>query len=142
MKGKIFASLFALPFLGVGVWMLWEIGTAVYDTARMSDWVQVEATLTAAGYETHSGDDSDTYEAYAQYTYTFQGQRYYGDRVSLAGGADNIGDYQRDKGRELQYAFETRGPGGKVTLTISSTKALTISTRYSIPQSADQPPSS
>ena len=104
MKGKILVSLFALPFAGVGVWMLWSVSSTLYDAWQMEDWVQVEATLTAAGYETHSGDDSQTYEAYARYTYEYGGRSYSGDRVGIASGADNIGSYQRKIGRNLQRA--------------------------------------
>ena len=104
MKGKIFATLFALPFAGVGVWMLWSIGSTIHDAWRMSDWVQVEATLTSGGYETHSGDDSDTHEAYAEYYYTYQGRRFTADRVGLSSGADNIGSYQEEIGRNLRAA--------------------------------------
>ena len=104
MKGRILVSLFALPFFGVGVWMLWSVSSTLYDAYQMQDWVQVEARLSAAGYRTHSGEDSDTYEAYATYHYVVQGQTYRGDRVGLAKGADNIGDYQRDIGRNLSRA--------------------------------------
>jgi hypothetical protein len=104
MKGKIVVSLFALPFFGVGVWMLWSIGTLFADAARMADWAPVPATVSSGGYETHSGDDSDTYEAYGEYYYEFNGRGYYGSRVSIAGGADNIGDYQQDLGRMLSAA--------------------------------------
>jgi len=31
MKGRIFTGLFALPFAGVGVWMLWWIGVTAID---------------------------------------------------------------------------------------------------------------
>ena len=61
MKGRIFVTLFALPFFGVGVWMLVSIGGTFYDAWRMQGWDPVEARLIAAGYDTHSGDDSDTY---------------------------------------------------------------------------------
>ena len=104
MKGKILVSLFALPFFGIGVWMLWSISSTLYTSWQMQDWVQVEARVTRGGYETNSGDDSDTYEAYAVYTYSFQGQQYKNDRVALSGGGDNIGDYQRDMGRRLGNA--------------------------------------
>ena len=97
-------TLFALPFFGVGVWMLWSIGTAVYDTTRMSEWVQVDARLLSGGYTRHQGDDSDTFEAYAEYAYTVGGESYVADRVSVSGGADNIGGYQRDIGSELSLA--------------------------------------
>jgi len=102
MKGKIFISLFALPFFGVGVWMLWSISSSLIESWQMSGWVPVKATLTRGGYETHSGDDSNTYEAFADYVYDFQGRSYSGSRVSLSSGADNIGDYQTDIGRNLQ----------------------------------------
>ena len=104
MKGKIFVSLFALPFFGVGVWMLWSISNSLVDSWQMNDWVQVEASLTRGGYETHSGDDSNTYEAFADYVYNYQGRSYSGSRVSLSSGADNIGDYQTDIGGNLRRA--------------------------------------
>ena len=108
MKGRIFVTLFALPFCGVGVWMLWSIGIMFHDAWRMQDWDPVPARLITAGYETHSGDDSDSYEAYARYTYRHRGQPYTGDRVALSGGADNIGDYQTDLGNHLS-ALRARG---------------------------------
>jgi hypothetical protein len=101
MKGKIFTLLFALPFFGVGVWMAYSISTNLIDAAKMRQWEPTQASLQRAGYERHSGDDADTYEAYAQYTYDFGGQRYTGTRVAIAGGADNIGDYQTDLGNRL-----------------------------------------
>ena len=110
MKGKIFLFLFALPFFGVGVWMTWSIGSTFNDARQMQSWVPAEARLSNAGYTTHSGDDSDTYEAYAEYTYAYQGQRYGGTRVAIGGGADNIGDYQQDLGRELSSAWSSGQP--------------------------------
>lgn len=104
MKGKIFVSLFALPFFSVGVWMLWSVGSTLVSAWQMDGWVQTEARLTAGGYTTHSGDDSDTHRAFATYSYTIDGQQYSGNRVSLNSGADNIGSYQKDIGRNLQNA--------------------------------------
>jgi hypothetical protein len=105
MKGRLLGSLFALPFFGVGVWMLWSVGNNFHDVWDMQDWQPVEARLSAAGYTTSSGDDSDTYEAYATYHYTFFGQAFKGERVSLSSGGDNIGDYQQDIGRRLSSAM-------------------------------------
>jgi len=110
MKGRVFLALFSLPFVGVGVWMLWSAGSNLHDFWRMQDWVPVEAELLRAGVETHDGDDSDTYKAFATYAYEFRGTRYRGDRVGIAGGADNIGSYQRDTGRWLQQAWSTGQP--------------------------------
>jgi len=107
LKGKIFLFLFALPFSGVGVWMAWSIGNNLNDAWQMQEWHSVEARLTNAGYSTNSGDDSDTYEAYAQYTYVHQGQQFGGSRVAIADGADNIGSYQQNLGRELANAWRS-----------------------------------
>jgi hypothetical protein len=110
MKGKVFMSLFALPFAGVGVWMLWSIGGTLHDAWQMRDWVAVEARLTDAGFETRSGEDSDTYKAYASYSYRYGGREYTGNRVGTGSGADNIGDYQQDTGRRLQAALQRGEP--------------------------------
>jgi hypothetical protein len=110
MKGKIFTTLFALPFAGVGVWMLWAISSTLYQSWQMQDWVQVEARLIDAGYETHSGDDSNTYKAYAEYRYAWQGREYAGNRVGIESGSDNVGDYQQEIGRNLQSAYYNSKP--------------------------------
>ena len=110
MKGKIFLFLFALPFFGVGAWMLYAIGSDGYDAWQMRIWTATPATLDNAGYSSHAGDDSTTYEAYARYSYVFSGQRYEGSRVGLSGGADNIGSYQQDTGRRLSAAWRSGQP--------------------------------
>lgn len=112
MKGKIGPTLFALPFFGIGVWMTWSISASVFDAWQMQSWAPVEATLVQAGYETHSGDDSDTYEAYADYTYVFGNREFQNNRVSISGGGDNIGEYQRNTGRRLERSLAR---GEKVT---------------------------
>jgi len=116
MKGKVFSLLFALPFFGIGVWMAYSIGSNLIDFARMKQWLPVQASLQRAGYERHSGDDSDTYEAYAQYTYEISGQAYIGTRVAISGGADNIGDYQADLGNRLS---QTMGRGETITVYVN-----------------------
>lgn len=101
-------TIFALPFFSVGVWMLWSVSTSFVTAYQMQDWVQVPARLNSGGYHSHRGDDSYTYQAYAEYTYTYEGQTFAADRVSIHGDADNIGDYQQDIGRSLSNA-QTRG---------------------------------
>ena len=105
MKGKVFLIIFALPFFGVGVWMLYSVSSNMIDAWRMQGWEVAEAALSQGGYETHSGDDSDTYKAYARYSYQFRGSAYTNNRVSIAGGADNVGDYQATLGRRLGTAL-------------------------------------
>ncbi|MGI9262319.1 MAG: DUF3592 domain-containing protein [Woeseiaceae bacterium] len=101
MKGKIFALLFALPFFGVGVFMTWSIGNNLLDASQMSGWEPVQATLQRAGVESHRGEDSDTYQAFASYTYLYGGRQYTATRVAIAGGADNIGNFQSSLGNRL-----------------------------------------
>jgi hypothetical protein len=104
MKGKVFMCLAALPFLGIGLWMGSSMFAHVYDAWQMRGWAPVQATVHRGGYETHSGDDADTYEAYADYAYPWNGRQYAGNRVSISAGADNIGDHQRRLGRQLADA--------------------------------------
>ena len=104
MKGKIFMAVFALPFFATGVWMLWSVSSTFYDAFRMNNWVQVEAQLLDGGYSSHRGDDSYTYEAYARYRYTVQGQTFVAERVGISGGSDNIGSYQQQIGSNLSRA--------------------------------------
>ena len=101
MKSRLFMTLFALPFFSVGVFMLYSITTSFLDARAMANWNTTEATLESAGYETHRGDDSDTYEVYATYRYSVGGRQYIGHRVTLSSGGDNIGDYHQELGREL-----------------------------------------
>lgn len=116
MKARIFGTLFALPFFSVGVWMLWSISSTVFNAWQMSDWAPVEARLSTAGYSTHRGDDSYTFEAYARYSYEYFGQTFSGDRVSLASGGDNIGDYQQNLGSRLSAAM---GRGETITVWVN-----------------------
>ena len=102
MKGKVFLILFALPFAGVGAWMGWSVADAMLESFRMQSWQPAQARLESAGYDTHHGDDSTTYRAYATYRYTANGQEYSGDRVGLFSGNDNIGSYQQDTGLRLE----------------------------------------
>jgi len=119
MKGKIFLILFALPFFGVGVWMGYSIASNAFNAWQMDAWEPTQASLSRAGYERHSGDDSDTYEAYATYHYEFADQQYTGTRVSIASGSDNIGDFQYDLGRRLSGAMSR---GESVTVYVDPTQ--------------------
>lgn len=106
MKGRITLFVFAVPFLGFGGWMAYSVGSTLWQAHEMRDWLPTEATLLRAGYDTHTGEDSDTYRAYADYSYSIGGRTYRNDRVTITGGADNVGDYQQSLGRRLANAFE------------------------------------
>ncbi|MEM9207916.1 MAG: DUF3592 domain-containing protein [Pseudomonadota bacterium] len=110
MKGKLFLILFSLPFAGVGLWMGWSIAGAIVEHVRMQGWQPAQAQLEAAGYETHHGDESTTYKAYARYRYSANGQSFRGERVSIFSGNDNIGSYQQDTGRRLQLLLQNSQP--------------------------------
>jgi hypothetical protein len=112
MKNKLGPMLFALPFLGIGAWAAWSIGSNAFDAWQMRGWTPVEATLVRAGLATRSGDDADTYEAYADYRYYYGEREYFNDRVAIAGGSDNVGSFQQDTGKRLQAAMAR---GEKVT---------------------------
>ncbi len=104
MKGKIFMTLFALPFFGTGVWMLWSVSTIFVSAYQMNSWHPVEAKLASGGYNSHRGDDSYTYEAYAMYSYIVDGQTFIARRVGIDSGSDNIGSYQQKMGNSLSQA--------------------------------------
>lgn len=104
MGSRIFLILFGLPFLCGGLWMGYLAGKSTHDWMRMQEWVPVKAYVVKGGTESHSGDDSTTYEAYAEYTYTYNGHSYTNTRVAVDDGADNIGDFQEDLGRKLARA--------------------------------------
>ena len=116
MKSRGCLALFALPFAAVGAFMAWSVGNTLVSASQMEAWVPVEATLSSGGYETYSGDDSNTYEAYATYTWEWHGQTYSGNRVGIDSGSDNIGDYQQDWGRELSSAY---GNGRPITIYVN-----------------------
>ena len=98
--------LFGLPFAGIGIGMLvMSVIPTLYEWSRMKSWVEVDARLLEASLESHSGDDSTTYNARAVYEYSFAGQPYRNDRVAINSGSDNIGDFQQQLGRRLEQAY-------------------------------------
>ncbi len=95
-------GLFALPFAGVGVFMIGLIGAKLAEWAAMQSWHETPAKILSAELELHDdSDDGTTYRAVAEYEYEFAGAAYRSKRVALHGGSDNIGSYQRRIGSEL-----------------------------------------
>ena len=110
-KQNWFMLLFALPFAGVGIGVLvFGVIPNLYEWQQMKSWPQVEARVLDAGLHTSRGDDSDTYRAYARYTYRYQMQDYTSERVAIMGGSDNIGDFQSDLARQLELAHRMEQP--------------------------------
>lgn len=113
MKSKLVGLLFALPFLGVGIFATFLLVMDLHDAWRMRDWVTVPATLESAGYSTSAGEDAGTYKAYARYRYKVDGVRYRNDRVSISGGigAGVLSATLRSSGRvDTQHAAATSQP--------------------------------
>ncbi len=100
----IFLLLFALPFIGVGIFMGGLTLRTIQRAHQMEQWMEVPATILAADLEQHRGDDSTTYRVTARYRYWVDGRSYEGTRVGLQGGSDNIGHWHQERYAELQAA--------------------------------------
>lgn len=111
LSSKIGGTLFGGVFFAFGFgFFLAFIGSALSDRVAMQNWQPVQATLTNVKLERNYSDGSTTYKATAAYKFTYQGQNYHGDRVSLHAGSDNIGGYQNDMHNRLKRAFSSNRP--------------------------------
>ena len=94
--------LVALPFAAVGVGMSAWLFCGIAANGRMQSWQETPAKIVRAKLEAHSDPEgSTTYEATAEYTYQFGDRPYTGSRVSVQGGSDNFGSFQKDVYRQL-----------------------------------------
>lgn len=98
-------TLFALPFLGVGIWATYSIITTFIEAEAMQGWAPVQAQVLKGGVEENTDSEgSTTYKAYAEYKYNYQGQDYTASRVAIDTGADNIGHAHEEQGAALASA--------------------------------------
>lgn len=105
MGSRIFMLLFALPFLGVGVWATYSIIATFIEAEAMKSWAPVQARVMSGGVEENTDSEgSTTYKAYAEYKYNYNGQEYTASRVSIDTGADNIGHAHEERGSALAAA--------------------------------------
>ncbi|HOF39568.1 MAG TPA: DUF3592 domain-containing protein [Candidatus Hydrogenedentes bacterium] len=96
--------LFALPFIGVALFMGYLAATTVMAWHDMRHWEEVPAFILEARLETSHDSDGSTYRATARYRYTYGGQEYTSERVAIATTSDNLGSFQQNIWRELaQY---------------------------------------
>lgn len=111
-SGRWLLGLFGVPFAGVGIGVLvMAVIPTLHDAWRMQAWVSVPAQVVSAELVTRQGDDSDTWQAVAHYRYRVAGTEYDGHRVAINdGGADNLGDFQRERARELVSAWQSGSP--------------------------------
>ena len=61
MKNNFWLRLFALPFMAVGIWMLYSIGSNLADGARMSSWETVRGYVISGGSLVWSVGKLDTF---------------------------------------------------------------------------------
>lgn len=105
------AALFGLPFAAIGISLLaFSVLPTITGTWAAQSWEQGAARITSSSLETNRSDDSTTYRATASYTYEYNGRVYSSDRVTISGGGDNIGSFQRDLSRRLARARATGAP--------------------------------
>jgi len=109
-KSKLFLGLFALSFLGVGIWALISIVSTLIDWKSMQSWEPVQAYVLSGGYHSYSGSESTTYKAYGEYTYTYNGREYKSDRVQINNDSDNIGKHQIKLGQKLKRTAKQKEP--------------------------------
>jgi hypothetical protein len=93
--------LFALPFAGAGLFVMFLGVRMVWGWYEASSWVETPARIIQTDLEVNSDSDGSTYKAVASYEYTWEGRTHVGRRVSLSPGADNIGSFHQDKQAEL-----------------------------------------
>ena len=101
-KGYGCALLFVAPFGLVGIGM---VGLSLYmalNWALIQNWVATPATIQAIQLKTSHDEDGNTYRVVANYRYTWLGQDFVSDRVSLHNGSDNIGSFHKRTYRRLQ----------------------------------------
>ncbi|MGA0332907.1 MAG: DUF3592 domain-containing protein [Kiritimatiellia bacterium] len=96
--------LFSLPFTGVGLFMLVLMVRTLNQSAVMSEWPTVPATILEAELKIHRSSDGQSEQAVARYEYRWEGRTYEGNKVSLGMGADNVGSFQERKANTLIHA--------------------------------------
>lgn len=102
--------LFGIPFAGVGLFMTYLTASTILTWFEMRQWVEAPAVILDAELETDGDSDGTTFRAEARYCYNFGGREYIGTRVSIEGGADNVGSFQQDAYHELLEHKETGAP--------------------------------
>jgi hypothetical protein len=105
-----FLAIFGLPFFAVGAYFLYTTAASFNDATQMASWLQTQGSLISAELSHHRSDDTTTYKANASYRYQVDGIEYSGDRVAIQGGSDNIGDFQKQLGRQLVKLHRNQQP--------------------------------
>ena len=94
----------------MGVLASWAIAHMVRESHRASDWVIVQAKVDEAALKASRGSKGGTsYYADGAYRYTVGGKEFVSTQLGfdLAGGSDNIGDWQQSMAAFLEEAKTT-----------------------------------
>ena len=103
--------LFGLPFFLVGAgFLFWSVIPTLYNGWNMQSWPSVSGQLSHANLAVNHSDDSMTWSVEARYNYAVLGRQFSNDRVAINSGGDNIGSFQQDLGRRLEYLHTNHLP--------------------------------
>ncbi|MCB0323618.1 MAG: DUF3592 domain-containing protein [Bdellovibrionales bacterium] len=89
-------ALFLLPFAAGGALGAYLLLSTIWKAVEAGSWTPVPARIVSTELTSHRIDDSTTYQVLAQYEYQVQVKTFTGERVTLHGGADNIGSFHQD----------------------------------------------
>lgn len=94
--------LFGLALIALGLIIAHaSSGKILRSYVSSANWVEVPATIHSVRLNRKSGRQS-TYSVSGNYSYSYDGKQYRGDRIGLSSGSDNIGTYWQDLHRRLQ----------------------------------------
>ena len=94
--------LFALPFAGAGLVVMFLGFRMVWGWYEASSWVETPARIISTDLEVNTDSDSDDLQGSGQLrVHLGRNRPMSADRVSLSPGADNIGSFHQDKQAEL-----------------------------------------
>ena len=98
-------TLFGLPFLAIGLFMSYELGSMLLLHYQARSWVETPATITQLELKRHRNNEgSDSHEVKATYQYEYEGKTFTSSVVGLKEGGDNFTSYHKDLHARLEQA--------------------------------------
>ena len=103
---KLVGLLFLLIAAAMAVWL----GSDLYRWQQAQSWQPVSAELLHVELQENRSDDSTTWQVQARYQYDFDGRQWQSERVAIASGSDNIGDFHRRLHSQLRQSWQQQQP--------------------------------
>jgi Protein of unknown function (DUF3592) len=103
-------AIFGLPFLIAGLVVAGFQTKMVWQAWQMQSWVETPCTIINADLKRDTTGDSDSYKAFAEYSYRFSGVGYRSAQVTPIDSSDNIGSFQQDVASELKAHQQSKQP--------------------------------